>query len=266
MLQLLNSIFDLEYNKIIKMKFILICIISILSLSVTAQEQYNLTVQGECGMCQDRIEETALGFTGIISAVWNSNNKILTLEVSNENSATFSILALHDAISMAGHDTDKYDAPDDVYKDLPACCQYRELEGNESETGNAQEQYNLTVQGECGMCQDRIEETALGFTGIISAGWNSINKILTIEVSNEASAAFSILALHDVISLSGHDTDKYDAPDDVYNDLPACCQYRELEGNESETGNDDLNPLESKVIGYVYELRSKWRTGALDRC
>ena len=118
------------------MKFILICIISILSLSVTAQEQYNLTVQGECGMCQDRIEETALGFTGIINANWNSNNKILTVEVSNENSATFSILALHDAISSAGHDTDKYDAPDDVYNDLPACCQYRELKGNESETGN----------------------------------------------------------------------------------------------------------------------------------
>jgi len=136
LLRLLNSIFVLISNKIIKMKFILIGIISILSLSVTAQEQYNLTVQGECGMCQDRIEETALGFTGIISAVWNSNNKILTVEVSNENSATFSILALHDAISLSGHDTDKYDAPDDVYNDLPACCQYRELEGNESETGN----------------------------------------------------------------------------------------------------------------------------------
>ena len=107
------------------MKYILASIISLLSLSSHAQEQYTLIVQGECGMCQDRIEETALNHPGIIKAEWNPDNKILTVEVSNEASAEFSIFGLHDAIATAGHDTDKYDAPEDTYNDLPVCCAYR---------------------------------------------------------------------------------------------------------------------------------------------
>ena len=107
------------------MKFILIFILNLFSLVILAQEQYTLIVQGECGMCEDRIEETALNHPGIVKAEWNGDTKILTVDVATESSASFSIFALHDAISTAGHDTDKYDAPDDVYDNLPGCCQYR---------------------------------------------------------------------------------------------------------------------------------------------
>jgi len=33
-------------------------------------------------------------------------------------------MAIHKAIANAGHDTDKEKAPDEVYKNLPGCCQY----------------------------------------------------------------------------------------------------------------------------------------------
>lgn len=106
-----------------------------------------------------------------------------------------------------------------------------------------QEQYTLTVQGECSMCADRIQEAALNCEGINKANWDVATKILTVEVKSEASDIFSIFNLHDVIALAGHDTNKSKAPDAVYNDLPGCCEYRYAAGEELQT------------MGYVYELK-----------
>ena len=116
------------------MKYIFIVLLSFISLTIYSQEQYTLTVQGECGMCQDRIEQTALNYAGVIKADWVSKTKILTVEISDDASATFSILGLHDAIATAGHDTDKYDAPDDVYNSLPGCCLFRIQESESTES------------------------------------------------------------------------------------------------------------------------------------
>lgn len=33
--------------------------------------------------------------------------------------------AIQKAIAKVGHDTEKFKAPDDVYKKLPECCLYR---------------------------------------------------------------------------------------------------------------------------------------------
>jgi Cu(I)/Ag(I) efflux system membrane fusion protein len=33
--------------------------------------------------------------------------------------------AIQKAIAVVGHDTEKYKAPDDVYKELPECCLFR---------------------------------------------------------------------------------------------------------------------------------------------
>ena len=33
--------------------------------------------------------------------------------------------AIQKAIAQAGHDTEKFKAPDNVYKELPECCLYR---------------------------------------------------------------------------------------------------------------------------------------------
>jgi Cu(I)/Ag(I) efflux system membrane fusion protein len=74
-------------------------------------------------MCKSRIEKTAKGVEGVISAVWDSNTKKLAYSY---DAAKTSPDAVSKAIAKVGHDTDKDKAPDNVYNALPGCCKYRQ--------------------------------------------------------------------------------------------------------------------------------------------
>jgi Cu(I)/Ag(I) efflux system membrane fusion protein len=81
-----------------------------------------MTVQGLCEMCRERIETTATSIDGVFSATWNDDNKQLHLSF---NSTKTSLDAVGKALAKAGHDNNRYRAPDEVYDELPGCCQYR---------------------------------------------------------------------------------------------------------------------------------------------
>lgn len=93
--------------------------------SITAQEkeviEAELKVYGNCNMCKNRIEN-AVDIDEVKYAKWNKSKKIL--KVFFESSITLDSLQVR--IANAGHDTDKYKASDDVYKELPGCCLYRD--------------------------------------------------------------------------------------------------------------------------------------------
>lgn len=86
------------------------------------QKQASFIVQGNCGMCKQRIEQAATGVKGVSSATWDSSTKKLTLKF-DEKQTTLSIISK--AVAKAGHDTEKDKAPLTVYKSLPGCCLYR---------------------------------------------------------------------------------------------------------------------------------------------
>jgi Cu(I)/Ag(I) efflux system membrane fusion protein len=73
-------------------------------------------------MCKERIESTAKSISGVTNASWNSKDKILGLQI---NALQTNSEAIQKAIAAVGHDTEKYKAPDEVYKKLPECCLYR---------------------------------------------------------------------------------------------------------------------------------------------
>jgi Cu(I)/Ag(I) efflux system membrane fusion protein len=73
-------------------------------------------------MCKERFETAATSVAGVTTAVWSAETK--QLHVSFDGTKTSSD-AIQKAIAKAGHDTEKYKAPDDVYKVLPDCCLYR---------------------------------------------------------------------------------------------------------------------------------------------
>lgn len=79
-------------------------------------------VRGNCGMCKDRIEEAALSVAGVESATWESEAEMLHL---NFVAAKTNSDAIQKAVAAVGHDTEKFKAPDEVYKELPGCCLYR---------------------------------------------------------------------------------------------------------------------------------------------
>ena len=78
-------------------------------------------VGGLCDMCKDRIETAALSVSGVESATWESESQILHL---NFDSAKTNSNEIQKAVAAVGHDTEKFKAPDEVYKDLPECCLY----------------------------------------------------------------------------------------------------------------------------------------------
>lgn len=81
----------------------------------------DIFVAGNCGMCQARIEKTAKSVAGVVNAEWDKDNKMLTLEY---DSSQTSIGEVSESIAKAGHDTKYSKAGEDVYDNLPGCCQY----------------------------------------------------------------------------------------------------------------------------------------------
>ncbi len=80
-------------------------------------------VEGNCEMCKERIETTVMAVKGVESATWDIDNKMLSLAFNN---SLTTLETVQKAIAEAGHDNGKYRAPDEVYKNLPACCLYRD--------------------------------------------------------------------------------------------------------------------------------------------
>ena len=90
--------------------------------SAGASDHAQFKVSGNCDMCKERIETAAKSVSGVASAEWDVESKIMKVNFDGAKTNSDNI---QKAITMAGHDTEKYKAPDNVYKELPECCLYR---------------------------------------------------------------------------------------------------------------------------------------------
>ena len=79
-------------------------------------------VDGVCGMCKNRIENAALSLDGVISADWSMETHKLNVTYKKDVNPDQILKAIADA----GHDNEKFKAPDVVYNNLPNCCHYRD--------------------------------------------------------------------------------------------------------------------------------------------
>ena len=110
----------------------------------------------------------------------------------------------------------------------------------------ADQKINLTdttfkVFGACEMCKGRIED-ALKLKGISKALWDVDAKLLSIQFDAKK---ISLDKIENTIVAVGHDLVNKKAKDYIYQDLPKCCLYREL-----ETHHDDL-PLENNNLSQI---------------
>jgi hypothetical protein len=88
--------------------------------------------------------------------------------------------------------------------------------------GDEIKEEKIKVFGNCGQCKTRIEKT-LKIPEVKFAKWDKKSKILTVAYKSNAITSDSLQKL---IASVGHDTEKFKAPDEVYNELPGCCLYR----------------------------------------
>lgn len=94
-----------------------------------------------------------------------------------------------------------------------------------STTGNAQiknaKTESVKIYGNCGMCETKIEKAG-NIKKIANVDWNQETKMATLTYDATKTNQDEILKR---IALVGYDSDKFLAPDDVYNNLHGCCQY-----------------------------------------
>ena len=103
-----------------------------IGISVQAQEKkknknakVEFKVEGNCEMCEKRIEAAAFSVKGVKSADWHVDHKDIHL-IIDENKCSKEDVAK--AIAAVGHDTEIVKSTDAAYEELHGCCQYGRIE------------------------------------------------------------------------------------------------------------------------------------------
>jgi copper chaperone CopZ len=228
------------------------CVFLLIHGHIFSQNVISLTVGGACGMCTDRIEKTAAGVSGVISATYDLDQQVLEAEVS-EN---FNKQILIDALLAVGHDTEGQKADDDIYDSLPGCCWYREDVSHDDTMPEmtSENSISIDVSGICGMCEERIESTALGVIGVEFADYDLDKQELTVNFDKDL---FRKSELVQALLLTGHDADGQTAPDEVYLQLHACCKYRD---DEPKVHPESAAEKKNTLFGNVYEETPEGKT------
>jgi mercuric ion binding protein len=81
----------------------------------------------------------------------------------------------------------------------------------------------IEVKGNCTLCQKRIVKATLGVKGVKWAAWDIPSDQLTL-IYDPLKA--DLAQVEKAIAAAGHDTKNQKAPQEVYENLPACCLYR----------------------------------------
>ena len=96
------------------------------------------------------------------------------------------------------------------------------------------------VEGNCGMCKERIETAVKADKNVKSADWSMSKKVLT--VSYDASKTDKKAILKSVADV-GHDNEMFRASDKAYDDLDACCQYDRPDNSKKLAKNADTKQV-----------------------
>ena len=86
----------------------------------------SIRIYGNCGMCKRTIEGALNEVEGIHSAEWDVKSGMLSVAYEAEKVSEDDIKA---KVAAAGYDSDTHRAPDEVYANLHACCQYDRPKG-----------------------------------------------------------------------------------------------------------------------------------------
>ena len=90
-----------------------------------------------------------------------------------------------------------------------------------AQTSKKYTEINFRVEGNCGMCEKRIEN-ALDIKGVKLADWNVKTKNCRVVFKNTVITEEEI---HKIIAKEGHTTEMVKATKEDYDNLHGCCKY-----------------------------------------
>ena len=86
---------------------------------VTSTKEATFYVRGNCGMCEERIENAVNSMDGIVKADWNVKTKNITVTY---DTTKVKELKIQQTIANVGHETKFVQSPTSVHDSLPECC------------------------------------------------------------------------------------------------------------------------------------------------
>lgn len=105
----------------------------------------------------------------------------------------------------------------------------------------------VKIYGNCEMCEKTIENAG-NVKKVAIVDWDKDSKIAVITYDSNKTNQDEILKR---IALAGYDSDKFLAPDDVYNKLTGCCQYERTNKTfvaESKDIEDNQKDNQEKIV------------------
>ena len=106
----------------------------------------------------------------------------------------------------------------------------------------------VKIYGNCGMCKTTIEKAG-NKKKVSNVVWDKDTKMATLTYDSKKTNQDEILKK---IALSGYDSDKFLAPDNVYNNLHGCCKYERVKKavakNEPVTENNPAPVVSTQQV------------------
>ena len=81
------------------------------------------------------------------------------------------------------------------------------------------------VRGNCEMCKERIEDVLGKVDGVNTAEWDVKTQVVKVTFDTTKT---NLPALNKVIAKAGHETKTESTPEEVHNNLPACCKKMKM--------------------------------------
>lgn len=98
----------------------------------------------------------------------------------------------------------------------------------------------VKISGNCGMCKEKIEKAG-NLKKIAKVDWNQETNMATLTYDAKKTNQDEILKR---IALAGYDSEKFLAPDTVYNNLHGCCQYERVGKTETKVEEKNIKKMD----------------------
>jgi mercuric ion binding protein len=108
-------------NIFLGMMLLFVCFATVAQEKKSKNAKYSIEVNGNCEMCEKRIEKAAFSVSGVKSAEWHIDDHTLHLILNEEKC---SVAEVKKAIAKVGHDADDVKATEEDYNKLHGCCMY----------------------------------------------------------------------------------------------------------------------------------------------
>lgn len=130
---------------------IVISLFSALTIQATTKLE-KFKVNGQCNMCENRIEKAAKTLDGVVSAQWDKSNKSLTVSYDDKKTT---MQKIQTSITMAGHDTEMFSASESGYNKLSECCKYKRDPNRKRNTHGTVESIHNKIEKSGSCCDNK---------------------------------------------------------------------------------------------------------------